>query len=225
MSKRKERTRLFETTLKEYGAIISRIVAGRGLTMVDMAKEIAVDYQDLAKVIAGTRVPSSQMAERIKLWCLENVCFTKSPSLSVRARTFSTKPSHVKHSFTLTTDLSFALEKISLELGVSSSTVVQIALERLLSHDSVIKSYKEAMTRVEKALVAELFERIPSMQEIFECDEDYAINMGRGKKVDAVKAKVHEAPFAVQQVLETKLTPEGYPYCETYDIYKETEEL
>jgi hypothetical protein len=94
------------------------------------------------------------------------------------------------------------LRKTADAMGYSMSAFIYLAVERLLNHEPVLATYKEAIAQAEEARLVTDLEQVPELKTLLTADLELV--KARGKKlVSADRLRPDISPHALEQLAET----------------------
>ena len=162
---------------KAVGSRLRLVIDERGISDKQAAKQMGVHHVRLGYLLRGAQVPTELESIRIAGWLYEGKDFTEdplpnSPSKVRKGKGFKKVTTHLDP---VTAERATRAAK---RLGLGLSSIVSLAVERLLDHEPVMATFEEASRRLNKARVTQYLEGDPHLQVILEGDINIAVQMG-----------------------------------------------
>lgn len=162
---------------KAVGERLQLVIDERGIGPKQAAKQMGVHYVRLGYLIRGAQVPTETESLRIAGWMYEGKNFTEDPLPQTPSKVRKGK-GFKKVSTHLDPVTAERATRASRRLGIGLSSLMTLAMERLLDHEPIMNTFEEASRRLNKARVTQYLEGDPHLQIILEGDIDIAVQMG-----------------------------------------------
>ena len=159
------------------GERIGLVIEERGIGPKQAAKQMGIHHVRLGYLISGAQVPTETESLRIAGWMYEAKDFTKDPLPHTPSKVRKTKGFR-KVSTTLDPETFERATRAAKRLGVGLSSMMTLAMERLLDHEPIMSTFEEAARRLNRARVAQYLMGDEHLRIILEGDIEIAVQMG-----------------------------------------------
>jgi len=162
---------------KAVGERLRLVISERGISERQAASQMGLHHVRLGYLLRGAQVPTENESVRIAGWLYEGKDFTddplpNSPSKVRKGKGFKKVTTHLDPA------TAERASRAAKRLGLGMSSIVSLAVERLLDHEPIMSTFEEAAQRLNKARVLQYLEGDSHLQVILEGDIDIAVRMG-----------------------------------------------
>ena len=162
---------------KAVGERIRLVIEQRGISDKQAAKQMGVHHVRLGYLLRGAQVPTEAESLRIAGWMYEAKDFTEDPLPQTPSQVRKGK-GFKKVSTSLDPKTLERATRASKRLGIGLSSLLTLAMERLLEHEPIMHTFEEAARRLNRARVAQYLMGDDHLRIILEGDIDIAVQMG-----------------------------------------------
>lgn len=162
---------------KAVGERIRLVIEQRGISDKQAAKQMGVHHVRLGYLLRGAQVPTEAESLRIAGWMYEAKDFTEDPLPQTPSKVRKGK-GFKKVSTSLDPKTLERATRASKRLGIGLSSLLTLAMERLLDHEPIMNTFEEAARRLNRARVAQYLMGDDHLRIILEGDIDIAVQMG-----------------------------------------------
>mgnify|MGYP003136811427 FL=1 len=162
---------------KAVGERIRLVIEERGIPDKQAAKQMGVHHVRLGYLLRGAQVPTEAESLRIAGWMYEAKDFTEDPLPQTPSKVRKGK-GFKKVSTSLDPKTLERATRASKRLGIGLSSLLTLAMERLLDHEPIMNTFEEAARRLNRARVAQYLMGDEHLRIILEGDIDIAVQMG-----------------------------------------------
>ena len=162
---------------KAVGERICLVIEQRGISDKQAAKQMGVHHVRLGYPLRGAQVPTEAESLRIAGWMYEAKDFTEDPLPQTPSKVRKGK-GFKKVSTSLDPKTLERATRASKRLGIGLSSLLTLAMERLLDHEPIMNTFEEAARRLNRARVAQYLMGDDHLRIILEGDIDIAVQMG-----------------------------------------------
>ena len=162
---------------KAVGERICLVIEQRGISDKQAAKQMGVHHVRLGYLLRGAQVPTEAESLRIAGWMYEAKDFTEDPLPQTPSKVRKGK-GFKKVSTSLDPKTLERATRASKRLGIGLSSLLTLAMERLLDHEPIMNTFEEAARRLNRARVAQYLMGDDHLRIILEGDIDIAVQMG-----------------------------------------------
>lgn len=153
------------------------MIEQRGISDKQAAKQMGVHHVRLGYLLRGAQVPTEAESLRIAGWMYEAKDFTEDPLPQTPSKVRKGK-GFKKVSTSLDPKTLERATRASKRLGIGLSSLLTLAMERLLDHEPIMNTFEEAARRLNRARVAQYLMGDDHLRIILEGDIDIAVQMG-----------------------------------------------
>lgn len=187
---------------KAVGERIRLVIEERSIPDKQAAKQMGIHHVRLGYLMRGAQVPTESESLRIAGWMYEGKDFTEDKLPSTPSKVRKGKGFR-KVSTSLDPETLERSVRASKRLGIGLSSLLTLAMERLLDHEPIMNTFEEASRRLNRARVAQYLMGDEHLQVILQGDIDIAVSMG----AELAKARGRPPVMSTHPLLEKNPEP------------------
>lgn len=162
---------------KAVGERLQLVIEERGIKNKQAAEQMGLHPVRLGYLVRGAQVPTESESLRIAGWMYEGKDFTEDPLPKTPSQVRKGKGWRKVHT-SLDPATFERATRAAKRLGIGLSSLMTLAMERLLDHEPIMNTFEEAARRLEKARVSQYLSGDEHLQIILQGDIEIALQMG-----------------------------------------------